>query len=100
RNPLADICRAILELGAIRFATSQKYNCVSIHELDLSQIQNNAVVLSFDFEESLQLYHLFRIDSTTQGKGYGLRFRRYLNSQRHRFSPETTVYPGYNAMRM
>ncbi len=47
-----------------------------IRELDLFQIQNDAVVLSFHFEESFQLCYLFRSDSTTQGKGHGLPFRR------------------------
>ncbi len=62
-NPLADICGAILESGAIPFATSQESYCVQIHELDIFQIQNDVVVvLSFGFEESLQLIHLFQAE--------------------------------------
>ena len=62
----------MIEPDALRFATSQESYRVSIHELDLFQIQNDALVLSFGFEESLQLWHLFCLDSATQGKGHDL----------------------------
>jgi hypothetical protein len=87
-------------LGAIRFATGQKSQCVSIHKLDLFQIQNDAVILSFDSEESSQLRQLFRLDSTIQGKGHDILFRRRLNFQYHRFSLETTMIHTHAAMRM
>ena len=84
----------------MRFATSQKSYYLSIHELNLFQIQNDAAVLPFGFEEFLQFCHFFRPDSTTQGKGHGLPFCRYLNSQRHGFFFETSIHPGYNATQM
>ena len=90
----------MIEPNALRFATSQKSHYLSIHELNLFQIQNDAAGLSFGFEEVLKLCHFSRPDSTTQGKGHGLPFRRYLNSQRHRFFLETSIHPGYNATRM
>jgi hypothetical protein len=43
------------------------------------------------YEESLQLRHLFRPDSTNKGKGHDLFFNGSLNSQRHRFVLETTI---------
>ena len=58
-DPLADICRAIPETGAIRLATSLKYHCVSVYGLGLFQIQNDAEVSYFDLEESLYLCHPF-----------------------------------------
>jgi hypothetical protein len=78
-------------LGAIRFATGQKPHCVLIRELDLLQIENDAVILSFDFEEPVQLGYLFGLDPTAQGKGHDILFLRPLDFKRHRFSLEATI---------
>ena len=39
-NPFADVCRAIRELHALRFANRQKTHGVAIHEFHLFQIQS------------------------------------------------------------
>src|SRR5262249_51056819 len=39
-NPFPNICRAIRDVNAFRFATGQKTHHVAIHEFYLSQIQN------------------------------------------------------------
>jgi len=39
-NPLLDICRAVRNVDASRFATRRKSNYIAIHESDLFQIQS------------------------------------------------------------
>ena len=39
-NPLLDICRAVRNVDASRFATRCKTNYIAIHESDLFQIQS------------------------------------------------------------
>lgn len=72
------MCRAMLELDAIRFATCQKPHGVSIYQRDLFHIQHEAVICCFGREESLQLWHMFHPDATTQGQDHACPVRRWL----------------------
>ncbi len=82
-DPLAEIRRTVLKLDAIGFATCQKPHWVSIHESYLFQIHN--YVVTFCFEEPLQLRNVFRLDSTTQAKDYKFPMSKSFYLQ-HRFT--------------
>ena len=58
----------MLELRAIRCAPHQKSHSVVIHEMDLLQIQHDALLGGFGCDESLQLGHLLPLNATTQGE--------------------------------
>src|SRR5215510_4079528 len=88
-NPFADICWAIYELDAFRFATRQKTHHVAIHQFYLFQIQNYATITRFPFQQFFQLSQACRLNSPAQSKDHGSAFRRSLNLK-HRF-----VYSAY-----
>jgi hypothetical protein len=98
-NPFPDVCRAILNIDAVFFATSQKFQRLPINELDIFQIENH-IFLFFGCQKSLQLRELFGVDLTAQVKDGVIPLDRPLDFQCHRISPSITNLLGYIAMRM
>jgi hypothetical protein len=66
-DPLADICRAILQRDAPGFAARKVFHGISIDERHILQIQNQTLIARFQREEPVQLRYMFRLDATTQG---------------------------------
>ena len=52
-DTLADIARAIFELGAILFAPRQEDNRLTIHQFHLSEIQDYVIRLILQIDECL-----------------------------------------------
>src|SRR5439155_24161636 len=81
RNPLADICRAVPQLGTVRFALFKELYCISIHKPHVSQVENQVVIVCFGSKKSPQFRHIFCLDSSTQRQNHLVMFNRSLNSQ-------------------
>jgi hypothetical protein len=63
-DPLADVCRAIPELDAISLAAPKKANYVLIHQRQIIQVQNCAVIVVLFSEQRLKLTYVFSVHST------------------------------------
>ena len=83
-NPFADICRAIRELDAFRFAIGQKVPRVAVHEFSLFQISQQPLMIRFGVQNFLQLSQGCRLNSTAQSKDNESSIDRSLNLK-HRF---------------
>src|SRR6266853_4809987 len=68
QDPLADECRAILELDAVRFAALKKADGVLIHQRQVFQIQDDAATARFCADQRFQLGYVFCPHSTAQLK--------------------------------
>src|SRR6266404_2111592 len=68
RDPLANVCRAILDLDAVRFADLEKPDSLSIHEGQVFQVQDDAATLRFRSKQCFHLGYIFCVHSTTQRK--------------------------------
>ena len=79
-DPLADICRTILQLYAPSFAARKVLHCISIDKRYVLQIKNQMAIACFQREDPVQLLHVFRLDATAEGKDH-LPVRRPLDSQ-------------------
>src|ERR1700761_6788471 len=79
RDPLADVCWAIVELDAARFATLKKTDSVLIHQRQIFQVQGDAATDPFRTEQLFQLTYIFSIHSTAQFKDHlSIRYPRDL----------------------
>src|SRR5580704_8983387 len=54
-HPFANICRAVLKLHAIRFATHEKADHFAIDPANVFQIQNDAAIVRLEFKKPPQL---------------------------------------------
>ena len=54
-DPFANICRAVLKLHAIRFATHEKADHVAIDPANVFQIQDDAAIVRLEFKKPSQL---------------------------------------------
>src|SRR5713101_7381102 len=66
RDPLADICWAILERDVVLFAALQKIDPVLIHEGQISQVQDDAATVGLFADQRFQLAYVFCVHSTAQ----------------------------------
>src|ERR1700747_2019007 len=58
-DPLADVCRTILELDASRFAAPEETDNLLIHEPEIFQVQDDAPTARFGADQRLQLAYVF-----------------------------------------
>ena len=63
-NPFTDVRRTILELDAVRFAISQKLDCIAVYECYVFQIQGDVAASPFQLKEPTQFVNVLCLDST------------------------------------
>src|SRR6266403_6107984 len=83
-HPFANICRAVLKLHAIRFATHEKADHVAIDPANVFQIQNVAAIVRLEFKKTSQLGDRPCFDSATQDEDCECLTLRRLNPKSHR----------------
>ena len=82
-HPFANICRAVLKLHAIRFATHEKADHVAIDTANVFQIQNDAATVRLEFKKPPQLGDRPCFDSATQDEDRECPTLRCLNPKSH-----------------
>src|SRR5258706_3685212 len=97
-HPFANICRAVLKLHAIRFATHEKADHVSIDPANVFQIQNVAAIVCLEFKKTPQLGDRPCFDSATQDEDCECLTLRCLNPKSHR-SRHVAVAPVLHCVR-
>src|SRR6267143_1286604 len=83
-HPFANICRAVLKLHAIRFATHEKADHDAIDPANVFQIQNDAAIVRLEFKKPPQLGDRPCFDSATQDEDCECLTLRCLNPKSHR----------------
>jgi hypothetical protein len=61
RDPLPNVRWAILELDAVRFAALKKFDCVSIHQGQILQVQHDAAAFGLGLKLGFQLAQIFGV---------------------------------------
>ena len=69
-DPLADVCRAVLERDAVRFATLEKIDRVSTNQGHVVQVQYYVATVWFRADERFQLGYVVLGHSAAQRKDH------------------------------
>ena len=79
-HPLADVCRAVLERDAVRFAPHEKVDCVHTDQGQILQVQYYAATACFTADQRFQLRQVVFYHSTAESKDHPV-VRRSSNPQ-------------------
>src|SRR2546428_8608642 len=80
-DPLADVCRAVFQRCASRFALCEEGHRVAIDQLDLAEIERQRAPSFLALDEASELREILRFDAATQHETYTLSLLRPLNPQ-------------------
>src|SRR5262249_34430467 len=80
-DPLADVCTAVFQRCASRFALCEEAHPVAIDELGLPQVEREHTLSILALDQPSQLREMLGFDAPTQHETYALAVLGPLNSQ-------------------